>query len=62
MFNLWFPLNMSKVFDDIRSVHEKKKEWIAQKNPKLSLRTWVHPLRIKHKLKKKKKAIREEIN
>lgn len=34
----------------------------AQKNPELRLRTWVHPLRIKHKLKEKKKAMREEIN
>ena len=53
---------MSKVFDDIRSVHERKREQTAQKNPELRLRTWVHPLRIKHKLKEKKKAMREEIN
>ena len=44
---------MSKVFDDIRSVHERKREQTAQKNPELRLRTWVHPLRIKHKLKEK---------
>lgn len=53
---------MSKVFDGIRSVDERKREWTAQKSPELRLRTWVHPLRIKHKLKKKKKAVREGIN